>query len=104
MVFSRAREALEAVKRFARGSVSIEQISAQVIEKEGSITVVRAIPTDYRGWPFNNVLTSLRNLAESLKDDVLKSLAEYKGDIHVLSSIADESLRVFERISDSSRA
>jgi CRISPR/Cas system-associated protein Cas10 (large subunit of type III CRISPR-Cas system) len=33
MMFSRAREALEAVKRFARGSVSIEQISAQVIEK-----------------------------------------------------------------------
>jgi CRISPR-associated protein Csm1 len=104
MMFSRAREALEAVKRFARGSVSIEQISAQVIEKKGSITVVRAIPTDYRGWPSNSILTSLRNLAESLKYNVLKSLAEYKGDIHMLSSIADESLRIFERISNNGRA
>ncbi len=104
MMFSRAREALEAVKESARGSISIEQISAQVIEKNGSITLVKAIPTDLRGWPSNQSFTSLKDLAGSLEDSVLSSLAEYKGDIHMLSSIADETLRAFEKFSEGSKA
>jgi len=103
-MYSRAREALEYVKIFARGSISIEQISIQIIEKNGSITLVKAIPTDLRGWPPNQSFTSLKDLAESLEDSVLKSLAAYKGDIYRLSSIADETLRAFDKFSESSKA
>ncbi len=104
MMFSRAREILKTVKESARGSVSIEQISVQIIEKNGSITLVKAIPTDLRGWPPNQSFISLKDLAVSLEDNILKSFAVYKGDIHMLSSIADETLRAFEKFSEGSKA
>lgn len=100
IMFSRARNALESVKRSARGSICIEEISAQVINVNGSITLVRAIPADLRGWPSQRDLISLRNLAELLEERVLEDLRVYKGDIHMLSYISDEALKIFKRVSE----